>query len=140
MDFTPLYGKREEGELWVEVWTRFPMGQSPSPFSTIQQTHRLKQLIFGDPLDATNVFHWDRAIVNLPGRLNYKPGEPWISKRRPDGLIAADAHDYVDDLRGCAPTQEEAWRVGSQIAKIASFYGVQDAARKRREQTQRPGA
>ncbi|KAL7579899.1 hypothetical protein ACA910_004905 [Epithemia clementina (nom. ined.)] len=140
MDFTPLYGKRKTGALWIEVWTRCPMGQSPSPFATIQQTRRLKQLILGHSRDPTNVFHWDRALANLPGSTNYRPGNPWIAKRRPDGLIAADAHDYMVDLRGCAPTQEEAWQVGSQIAKTASFYGVQDAARKRREQTQRPGA
>ncbi|KAL7555953.1 hypothetical protein ACA910_015251 [Epithemia clementina (nom. ined.)] len=43
-------------------------------------------------------------------------------------------------LRGTAPTQEDAWQVGAAITKTASYYGIQDAARKRRAQTQRPGA
>ncbi|KAL7573562.1 hypothetical protein ACA910_008700 [Epithemia clementina (nom. ined.)] len=38
------------------------------------------------------------------------------------------------------PTAEEAWQAGARIAKVASFFGVQDAARKRREQTKRPVA
>ena len=54
-------------------------------------------------------------------------------------MLAADAHAYVDDLRGTGPTSHDAWQISSVIAKTASFYGVQDAARKRREQTQRPG-
>ncbi|KAL7574186.1 hypothetical protein ACA910_014861 [Epithemia clementina (nom. ined.)] len=72
--------------------------------------------------------------------MGYNQGVPWISKRRSSGEIAADAHDYADDLRGTAPTLEDAWQVGSHIAKIASYHIVQDAAIKRREQTQRPGA
>ncbi|KAL7556539.1 hypothetical protein ACA910_017630 [Epithemia clementina (nom. ined.)] len=116
------------------------MGQSPSPYGTVQQTRRLKHIIYGDKRDSTNVFNWLHVHINLPGTPNYRPGIPWLSKRRQDGTIAADVHDYVDDLRGCASTEEDAWRVGSHIAKTAFFYGVQDVARKRRQQTQRPGA
>ncbi|KAL7573104.1 hypothetical protein ACA910_018785 [Epithemia clementina (nom. ined.)] len=72
--------------------------------------------------------------------MGYNPGVPWISKRRSSGEIAADALDYADDLRGTAPTSEDAWQVGSHITKIALYHGVQDAARKRCKQTQRPGA
>ncbi|KAL7575071.1 hypothetical protein ACA910_000442 [Epithemia clementina (nom. ined.)] len=116
------------------------MGQSPSPFVTTQQTRRLKRLILGDAQDHTNVFQWDYVKLNLPGTPAYQPGKPWISKRRNNGRLASDAHNYVDDLRGTAATMEEAWQVGARIAKTASFYCVQDAARKRREQSQRPGA
>ncbi|KAL7565172.1 hypothetical protein ACA910_003361 [Epithemia clementina (nom. ined.)] len=54
--------------------------------------------------------------------------------------IADDGHNYVDNIQGTAPTAEDAWQVGSCIAKIVLYHGVQDAARKRHEQTQRPGA
>ena len=140
MDFTPIYGRKENGELWIEGWTRCAMGQSPSPFTTVQQTRRLKRLMLGDRRRRSNVFRWYRVVTNLPGTMDYRPGEPWIAKRRQNGALAADAHDYVDDLRGTGPTSNDAWRINSVIAKTASFYGVQDAARKRREQTQRPGA
>ncbi|KAL7558193.1 hypothetical protein ACA910_007074 [Epithemia clementina (nom. ined.)] len=116
------------------------MGQSPSPYGTVQQTRRLKRLIYGNKSDDTNVFNWSHVHLNLPGTRSYCSGIPWLSKQQQDGTIAADVHDYVDDLRGCAATEEAGWRVGSRIAKTASFYGVQGAARKRRQQTQRPWA
>ncbi|KAL7565765.1 hypothetical protein ACA910_010204 [Epithemia clementina (nom. ined.)] len=61
MDFTLLYGKHNNGQLWIEAWTRCPMGQSPSPFVTIQQTRRLKRLILGDSQDRHNIFQWGWA-------------------------------------------------------------------------------
>ena len=140
MDLTPIYGKTETGELFVEGWARCPMGQSPSPFNTVQQTRRLKRVMLGKADDPENVFRWSRVITNLPGTRTYQPGIPWIAKYRSTGELAADAHDYVDDLRGTGPTAEDAWQVSSKIAKTASYHGVQDAARKRREQTQSPGA
>ena len=140
MDLTPLFRETETGELYIEGWYRCPMGQSPSPFNTVQQTRRLKRVMMGDPSDEENVFRWSSVRVNLPGTVDYQPGVPWIAKYRSTGELAADAHDYVDDLRGTGPTAEDAWQVSSRIAKTASFHGVQDAARKRREQTQSPGA
>ncbi|KAL7576966.1 hypothetical protein ACA910_006722 [Epithemia clementina (nom. ined.)] len=139
IDLTSLYGRRPDKSLWIEAWTRCPMGQSPLPFATIQLTRRLKRIILGDPEDPSNVFQWSSVSLNLPGSESYRPGEPWIAKRRKDGRLAADAHDYVDDLRGTAPTMEDAWQVGSRIAKIASYHGIQDAARKQREQSTQPG-
>ena len=140
MDLTPLFGETDSGELHIEGWLRCPMGQSPSPFNTVQQTRRLKRVMLGDPSDEENVFRWKKVRLNLPGTMSYQPGIPWIAKYRSTGELAADAHDYVDDLRGTGPTAEDAWQVSSKIAKTASFHGVQDAARKRREQTQSPGA
>ncbi|KAL7575708.1 hypothetical protein ACA910_011524 [Epithemia clementina (nom. ined.)] len=128
MDFTPLYGRHENDKLFIQVRTWCPMGQSPSPFVTVQQTRRLKQITMGDPKDPVNVFDWSSIHLNLPRLPTYHPGEPWITKRRHDGCIAADAQDYVDDLCGTALAREMAWQVGSRIVKMASFLGVQDAA------------
>ena len=100
----------------------------------------MKRKIYGDPADEDNVFHWSHVDLNCPGSASYQCGRPWISKRRRTGELAADLHDYCDDLRGTAPTSEEAWQVGSAISQQASFYGVQDALRKRWFQSQRPGA
>ncbi|KAL7565773.1 hypothetical protein ACA910_010211 [Epithemia clementina (nom. ined.)] len=139
MDLTPLYGKNAEGKIWVE---NMVSSYGPKPLTlryhsanmTIEMIHLRKSK------QQQQHFPMDHVRLNLPGTVDYQPGEPWVSKRRSDGLIAADAHDYVDDLRGTAPTAEEAWQLGSTIAKTASYIGIQDAARKRREQTRRPGA
>ncbi|KAL7571901.1 hypothetical protein ACA910_006538 [Epithemia clementina (nom. ined.)] len=95
------------------------MGQSPSPYATIQ--------VFGNKDDTGNVFHWKQVKLNLPGTLGYQPRVPWISKRCNNGIIAADMQGYVDDMRGTAPAEEEAWQAGLTIAKTASHYGIQDA-------------
>ncbi|KAL7559397.1 hypothetical protein ACA910_008018 [Epithemia clementina (nom. ined.)] len=140
MDFTTLYGPSKDGGMNIEVWARCPMGQSPSSYITVQQTRHLKRIMFGDRTNPNNVFAWNHVLLNLPGTANYQPGIPWISKHCSSGVIAADAQDYVDDLWGTAPTENDAWRVGSLIAKTAAYHGIQDAARKRREQMHRPGA
>ncbi|KAL7573603.1 hypothetical protein ACA910_008737 [Epithemia clementina (nom. ined.)] len=139
MELTGIYGNKSSKQS-IEVWNRCPMGQSLSPYATVQQTRRLKRIMFGNRWDTNNVFRWSHVQLNLPGTPGYQPGTPWISKRRSTGQIAADAQDYFHDLRGCAPSEEDAWQAGSQISKVAAFHGVQDAARKRRQQTQRPGA
>ncbi|KAL7570650.1 hypothetical protein ACA910_014924 [Epithemia clementina (nom. ined.)] len=139
MDITDVCGRGEKTVL-IEVWSRCPMGQSPSPYVTVQQTCRLKRIMLGERLDSNNVFNWSHVRLNLPRTQGYQPGIPWILKRRSNGQIVADAQDYMDDLRGCAPSEEDAWQVGTRIAKVAAFHGIQDAAHKRRKQTQRPGA
>ncbi|KAL7570492.1 hypothetical protein ACA910_004273 [Epithemia clementina (nom. ined.)] len=54
--------------------------------------------------------------------------------------MAADVHPYVNDIRETAPTEDSAWEAASRIAKTTSYYGLHDAARKRREPSQAPGA
>jgi hypothetical protein len=46
----------------------------------------------------------------------------------------------VDDVRIIAATRELAWFCSSKMAKGLCFLGLQDAARKRREPSRRPGA
>ncbi|KAL7561319.1 hypothetical protein ACA910_018518 [Epithemia clementina (nom. ined.)] len=70
MDLTSLYGTRKKHKgLLLEVWTRGPMGQSPSPYAMIQQTRCLKWFIYDDCLDPLDVFRWDQIKLNLPGTL-----------------------------------------------------------------------
>jgi hypothetical protein len=95
--------------------------------------------MLGEPADEENVFRWDRVIVNLPGNGKYDPSKPLIYKVRKDGSIAADIVCYVDDNRVTAGSEEDAWRSSSRVAKSASWLGLQDAARKRRPPSQRPG-
>jgi hypothetical protein len=131
---------RPDSVLW-NVFTRPAMGLRPSPYQSVQGCLRAKRLMLGDRKESGNVFKWDYVDLNQPGDADYQPGDPWISKRRDeDGLIAADIHSYVDDNRETAPTAEMAWLASSRVAKMCSWLGLQDAARKRRPPSQEPGA
>ncbi|KAL7578478.1 hypothetical protein ACA910_011546 [Epithemia clementina (nom. ined.)] len=122
MYLTPLFGRCKDGQLWLEVWSRCPMGQSPSPYGTIQQTRRLKKIITGNRHNNKNVFRWNDVHLNLPGTTGYLPGEPWICKRQKEGHIAADTHDYMDDLRSTAPMQEDGWMASGSNHSNDSFF------------------
>lgn len=80
--------------IW-EVWTRPAMGLRPSPYQSIQGCLIVKREALGDPKDPNNVFRWDRVELNLPGQLDYKSGDPWVSKRRVDDQIAADRYTFL---------------------------------------------
>jgi hypothetical protein len=142
VDLTAHFPEELEGSsrkvIW-EVWTRPPMGIRPSPYQAVQGALIVKRLALGAPADTDNVFQWEKLDCNLPGDHGYRTGDPWISKRRRDGQIAADIHSYVDDERVTAPTRELAWAGSSKLAKLRAFLGLQDAARKRREPSQEPG-
>ena len=140
VDLTPLLPASGRQKLHVECWTRNAMGLRPSPYWSVQQGRRLKRLFLGDRLDNTNVFRWKTVKLNLPGDPNYDPREPWVSRLREDGVLAAALSDYVDDLRNSGPTEEDGWQASSQVAKGCSHFGTQDAARKRRPPSQCPGA
>eukprot|EP00978_Attheya_sp_CCMP212_P035281 scaffold152493_cov59-Attheya_sp.AAC.1 len=81
------------------TWTRCAMGLKTSPYFAVQQNTRAKRHMLGDPEDESNVFRWDRVIVNLPGSEWYDPSKPLIYKVRVDGTIAAEIVGYVDDNR-----------------------------------------
>ena len=116
------------------------MGVTFSPYQATQFGRRLKVEMLGNKGDPCNVFAWDKVDVNVPGTESYRPGDPWISKRRTDGRIAADIVDYVDDYRETAPTSELCWEASTSVGKCCSHHGTQDALRKRRLQSQTPGA
>ena len=116
------------------------MGLTTSPYQATKYAQRVKRIIFGDKDDPDNIFGWVDVRLNLPGGEDYDPSLPWISKVRANGDIAADVHPYVDDLRETAPSEEEAWKAANTMAKGAAHFGLQDAARKRREPSKTPGA
>ena len=143
VDLTSLFPEElEDGrktKKW-ETWVRCAMGVTVSPYQTTQCSQRVKRIVFGCRFDDSNIFQWAEVRLNLPGNENYDPSKPWISKVRKDGRIAVDVHTYVDDLRETAPTKEEAWLAASAMAKGSAYFGLQDAARKRRPPSKTPGA
>jgi hypothetical protein len=142
VDITALFPEELRGDkiaVW-EAWTRCAMGLTTSPYTTVQCAKRIKFLVLGESEDEDNVFRWETVRVNLPGDPDYDPALPWVSKVRKDGELAADVHDYVDDYRETAGTEEDAWAASSRVAKKIAYYGCQDAMRKRRAPDLFPGA
>ncbi|KAI2508968.1 hypothetical protein MHU86_5463 [Fragilaria crotonensis] len=124
----------------IGCWTRNAMGLRSSPYLSVQSVTRIKQAFLGNPSDRENPFHWETVGLNLPGSEGYDPSVPWISKLRYDRTIAVDLHIYIDDVRITGQSKELVWRAGSRVAKLCSYYGLQDAPRKLREPSQTPGA
>jgi hypothetical protein len=59
-------------------WGRCGMGFRPSPYQTTQAIGWAKEMMMGDPLDATNVFQWSSVRLNLPGLPEYDPRVQWV--------------------------------------------------------------
>jgi hypothetical protein len=115
------------------------MGLKPSPYWSVQGSGRAKIMMLGDHKDPKNPFHWKEVVLNLPGSEDYDPSLPWIYKLRSDGRMAVELFIYIDDVRIIAPDAELAWLASSRMARLCSWLGLQDAARKRREPSQEPG-
>ena len=117
------------------------MGLKSSPYQAGQAILVAKEVIKGDRKDPGNAFRWDDVRMNLPGSKEYDPKHPWVSKiRLSDGKIAADLFVYVDDARITGPTEEECWAATRQAASRVNELGIQEAARKRRWPSKKPGA
>jgi hypothetical protein len=117
------------------------MGLKSSPYQVVQAILVAKEVIRGDRRRKTNAFRWDEVRLNLPGSKDYDTRLPWVSKiRLDDGKIAADVFIYVDDARVTGPSEEECWKATWQAASIVNSLGIQEAARKNRWGTRKPGA
>ena len=127
------------GKLLLEVWTRCAMGLKSSPYIAIKCILLIKEKILGDPANLSNVFRWEKVLLNLPGMESYDSSKPWVSKRRSDGVLAADCLPFVDDYRECAPSNKETWKAAQQISTTMAYYGAQDASRKRGFPSLSPG-
>jgi len=116
------------------------MGLKNSPYNAIQGALMLDEVIRGDRHDPANIFRWDMVRLNLPGRMNYQPELPWVSKIRcEDGELACDFVSYVDDSRTSGNSCAEALAASRKVACTMNWLGIQDAARKRRGPCQNPG-
>ena len=78
--------------------------------------------------------------MNLPFTEDYIASLPKFRKVRVDVGHASELIQYVDDTRIVSCLVEQAWLASSQMAKGLCFLGLQDAARKRRRSSKRPGA
>jgi hypothetical protein len=146
VNLTQFFGKGsseldQKPKLLWERWVRAAMSLKSSPYQAVQGMLVVKEVILGDRLDPNNVFRWDKIRMNLPGSKTYDPSLPWVSKvRLSDGRIAADLYIYVDDVRLTGSSAKECRQAGRRAASVANSLGIQDAARKRRFGSKKPGA
>ncbi len=127
-----VQGKRTKRTLWVR-WTRCGMGFKISPYNSGQAMLFAEEVIRGDPTDASNIFYFDRVVINIPGQPDYQPSLPWLYKfRAKDQKFACDFFVYVDDVRSTGSSYDECWTASRAVASRYNYLGLQDAARKRR--------
>ena len=140
VDLTLYFPILEGDGLW-EAWTRAAMGLKSSPYQAVQAMGVVQGVIMGDRLCIKNIFRWDFVRMNLPGSDAYDPSLPWVSKvRADDGRIASDLFTFVDDGRPTGSSRKNAWLATRRSASMLNHLGIQDAARKRRDSSQCPGA
>jgi hypothetical protein len=139
VDLTHYFG--EDGKVLWEAWKRAAMGVKSSPYQAVSALTVADEVIRGNHADGKHVFEWVRIRLNLPGDRNYDPSLPLVSKvKQADGRIAADLFTFVDDLRPTGPGRRECWRAARRAASILNSLGIQDAPRKRRDSSKKPGA
>ena len=69
---------------------------------------------------------------------NYDPVLPWVSKMK--GKVEAnDLKVYVDDVRPYGSSEQGFRRTRTHASKITQYLGQQDAARKYRPPSKKPG-
>ena len=144
IDITPVSNLDSGNDPPVRVWKRWgrcAMGFMDSPYKTCRSMGVCLETVKGNRLDSLNVFHWTRAIENYPGTRSYDPSMPRVYKYNPiTDTIAADTKGFVDDYRGVGPSKLLCEDVLHQLGSTMQAMGIQDASRKRRPVSQRPGA
>jgi len=132
VDVTNLLGKG-----WMR-WNRTFMGFRASPYLAVKTYSFVLDIIRGDWKDESNPFAFTHIRINLPGTKGYDPSIPWIAKMWNDEE-GAEVVVYMDDIR---PFGGSEWRCragGKRASKYTQYLGIQDAARKYRPPSQRPG-
>jgi hypothetical protein len=119
-------------------WSRLVFGWQSSPYFALRMLARALEIAVEST--GENVFQIHRVQLNLPGQTGYDPSKPRLVKLRADGTTSANIIVYFDDARVLGPTEEAAQQGIRQVTSRLQYLGNQDAARKRRKVSQRPGA
>ena len=78
-------------------------------------------------------------VLNLPGCSFYKPTKLWVYQTKFDGSLAAFFRMYIDDIQAGDNTEKGCWMSTRRVASRVNYLGQQDAPRKRRPPTKKPG-
>ena len=125
------------GKGWVR-WNRTFMGFRASPYLAVKAFGFTTDVIRGDRTDETNPFGFTHVSINLPGQASYNPALPWICKMH-GKEESADVVVYMDDIRPFGGSEMRCRRAGKKASKATQYLGQQDASRKYRPPSQRPG-
>lgn len=125
--------------LW-ERWERTLMGLQSSPYVCTKAFSWCEDFIRGNRLDAGNPLQWRWVVLNLPGSEDYNPAKPWVYRICESGDMASFFGTYIDDIRTGGTTESNTHSVARRVASRLQYYGIQDAARKRRNPSRTPGA
>lgn len=128
-----LKDKLQDGDCLIGKWMRLWMGLKSSPEWATRFYYLAEELIRGKDDEKDNPLGFQEVKLNLIGTKDFCPSLPNVLKwdkykRRPAGDLRA----YVDDLRCCGFSIEEAWRIARLVASRLQYLGIQDAPRKRR--------
>ena len=130
----------KNGKIW-ERWERTLMGFQSSPYICTQMFSWSEDCLKGDRKDPTNPLKWDDVCLNLPGASGYDPGRPWVYKYdRESGQLASFLGTYIDDIRTGAASEAACRATSRRVASWTNYFGQQDAPRKRRPPSTKPGA
>ncbi len=125
----------------IERWERTLMGLRPSPYVCTQTFSWSEEIIRGRRMEKGNPLRWDKVILNLPGDPSYDPAKPRVYKWNSEtNSIAGSFGTYVDDIRTQHQSEKLCRDVTRRVASGVGYLGQQDAPRKRRWASQRPGA
>ena len=127
-------------KIW-ERWEGTLMGLQLSPYLCTQSFGWSKDFIKGDPNNSdSNPFTWDCVVLNLPGCSFYKLTKPWVYQTKFDESLAAFFGTYIDDIRTGDNTEKGCWMSTPRVASQVNYLRQQDASRKRRPPSKKPGA
>ena len=127
-------------KIW-ERWERTLMGFQSLPYLCTQSFSWSEDFIKGDPDDhENNPLAWKEMVLNVPGSKSYQPMKPWVFLTKVDGSLAAFFGTYIDDIRTSDTTEEGCRNTTRRVASRVNYLGQQDAPRKRRAPSKKPGA
>jgi hypothetical protein len=101
------------------------MGCKTSPYQAGQGILFAEEVVRGDPLDPTNMFHFDAVCLNLPRSDTYQPQLSWVQKTW-ENKLACDVFIYVDDGRTTGNSYETCWQSAPRLGSVLNLLGIQD--------------
>ena len=81
------------------------MGITDLTYHAFQAVMWSKSISMGDQLDLDNPFSWEKVVLNIPGTKEYDYQQPWVFKKRVDGLLAVDLLISVENRQTIGPTK-----------------------------------
>ena len=133
-------GSPEEQSFWR--WCVLNFGCLCSPYVACQGEERIMEMCMGDPKDESNLFQWDRVLLNLPFALPFDPSMPRVILLRKDGEMATRKVVFVDDIHGAGRGRSPDTLIMAQrrLAQLMNSFANQASPIKRRPPSLYPGA